>query len=254
MTAGPEAGAVALHAVARGAEVTVEHVSKCYDGRIQALRDVSLHLGPGEFVGLTGPSGSGKSTLLQIIGSLDRPDNGRVVVDRVSVGELSNPTEYRRDVVGFVFQRHHLLPMLGAQDNVEVPLIAGGVPRAERRRRSLELLSEVGLEHRADALPSQLSGGERQRVAVARALANEPRLLLADEPTGSLDQESSARVLRLINALRERRGMTLLIVSHDPAVGERADRTLHIVDGSLAEPDPPSAARPGRATGPEAGA
>jgi ABC-type lipoprotein export system ATPase subunit len=252
VSATPQAGAVPLHAVARGAEVSVEHISKCYDGRIRALRGVDLHLAPGEFVGLTGPSGSGKSTLLQIIGSLDRPDSGRVVVDGVSVGDLTNPTEYRRDVVGFVFQRHHLLPMLTAQYNVEVPLIAAGVPRVERHRRSLELLSEVGIQERADALPSQLSGGERQRVAVARALANEPRLLLADEPTGSLDQASSARVLGLINALRERRGMTLLIVSHDPAVGERADRTVHIVDGSLQGEERP--ARRARATGPEAGA
>jgi ABC-type lipoprotein export system ATPase subunit len=247
------AATVPLHAVARGAEVTVERVSKCYDGRITALREVDLKLRPGEFVALTGPSGSGKSTLLQVIGRLDRPDSGRIVVDGVSVGDLGNPTEYRRDVVGFVFQRHHLLPMLSAQDNVAVPLVAAGVPRAQRRERSRQLLSEVSLLDRADALPFQLSGGERQRVAVARALANEPRLLLADEPTGSLDQVASGRVLDLIEAVRERRGMTLLVASHDPAIGERADRIVHIVDGVLGAPAPPAATRE-RATRPEAGA
>jgi putative ABC transport system ATP-binding protein len=232
---------------AAGAEVAVEGVAKTYDGRIRALRDVNLQLRRGEFVGLSGPSGSGKSTLLQLIGGLDRPDAGRIVVDGQSVGDLESPVEYHRDVVGFVFQQHHLLPMLTARGNVELPLIAAGVPRAARAERAQELLAEVGLGDRADDPPAKLSGGERQRVAVARALANRPRLLLADEPTGSLDQETSRRVLDLLVDLRERHGMTMLIVSYDPEVAERADRSVRIVDGRLEDA---AALRPAPASGP----
>jgi ABC-type lipoprotein export system ATPase subunit len=216
-----------------GAEVVVENVSKSYDGRIVAVRDASLRLDRGEFVSLTGPSGCGKSTLLNLIGSLARPDSGSIDVDGVAVQDLRSPAEYRRTTVGFVFQLHHLLPMLSAGGNVEVPLIGSGVGRRERRERARELLGEVGLAERVDHLPSQLSGGERQRVAVARALANRPRLLLADEPTGALDSESSKRVLALLAALAERHGMTMLVVSYDPEVGRHADRTLRMADGRI---------------------
>jgi ABC-type lipoprotein export system ATPase subunit len=216
-----------------GAEVVVENVSKSYDGRIVAVRDASLRLDRGEFVSLTGPSGCGKSTLLNLIGSLARPDSGSIDVDGVAVQDLRSPAEYRRTTVGFVFQLHHLLPMLSAGGNVEVPLIGSGVGRRERRERARELLGEVGLAERVDHLPSQLSGGERQRVAVARALANRPRLLLADEPTGALDSESSKRVLDLLAALGERHGMTMLVVSYDPEVGRHADRTLRMADGRI---------------------
>jgi putative ABC transport system ATP-binding protein len=208
-------------------------VTKTYDGRIQALRDVSLRLEPGELVALTGPSGSGKSTLLQLIGGLDRPDDGDVRVDSVSVPGLAHPARFRRDVIGFVFQLHHLLPHLTAADNVELAMIGTGRGRTQRAERARELLGEVGLGNRADARPSALSGGERQRVAVARALANEPRLLLADEPTGALDTVSGAKVLDLMQAMRERRGTTMLVVSYDPAVAERAGRELHLTDGRL---------------------
>jgi putative ABC transport system ATP-binding protein len=208
-------------------------VTKTYDGRIRALHDVSLHLEPGELVALTGPSGSGKSTLLQLIGGLDRPDAGDVRVDEVSVPHLRHPARFRRDVIGFVFQLHHLLPHLSAAANVELAMIGTGATKAQRAGRAAELLREVGLGHRVDARPSELSGGERQRVAVARALANEPRLLLADEPTGALDTESGARVLDLMQAMRERRGTTMLVVSYDPAVAERAGRELHLTDGEL---------------------
>jgi ABC-type lipoprotein export system ATPase subunit len=216
-----------------GAEVIVEHVSKSYDSRIAAVRDASLRLAPGEFASLTGPSGCGKSTLLNLIGGLARPDSGSIVVHGVSVPELERPAEYRRTTVGFVFQLHHLLPMLTAGGNVEVPLIGAGLGRRERRERARELLAEVGLGERVDHLPSQLSGGERQRVAVARALANRPRLLLADEPTGALDSDSSRRVLDLLATLRARHGMTMLVVSYDPEVGRHADRTLGMADGRI---------------------
>jgi ABC-type lipoprotein export system ATPase subunit len=144
--------------------------------------------------------------------------------------------EYRRDVVGFVFQFHHLLPTLNAVQNVALPMIVGGVPRAERLPRAEELLAQVGMSPRAGHLPSELSGGERQRVAIARALANRPRLLLADEPTGALDSTTSERVLDALLTLRERFGTTALIVSYDPAVGERADRRLQMLDGRVVEP------------------
>jgi ABC-type lipoprotein export system ATPase subunit len=216
-----------------GAEVVVDNVSKSYDSRIVAVREASVRLEPGEFVSLTGPSGCGKSTLLNLIGSLLRPDSGSISVDGIQVQDLRSPADYRRTTVGFVFQLHHLLPMLSAGGNVEVPLIGSGVGRRERRERARELLGEVGLAERVDHLPSQLSGGERQRVAVARALANRPRLLLADEPTGALDSESSKRVLDLLGTLRERHGMTMIVVSYDPEVGRHTDRTLRMADGRI---------------------
>jgi putative ABC transport system ATP-binding protein len=208
-------------------------VTKTYDGRIRALRDVSLHLDPGEFVALTGPSGSGKSTLLQLIGGLDRPDSGDIRVEKISVPRLKHPAGFRRDVIGFVFQLHYLLPHLSARANVELAMIGTGEGRSERAARARELLGEVGLGDRTEDQPSELSGGERQRIAVARALANAPRLLLADEPTGALDTETGARVLDLLEAMRERRGMTMLVVSYDPAVADRANRELRLRDGQL---------------------
>ncbi len=219
-----------------GAEVMVEGVSKGF-GRVSALRDVSLSVSPGEAVAITGRSGSGKSTLLALIGGLEQPDAGRVLIDGRELWKDLHPARARREVVGFVFQRHLLLATLSARANVEVPLIGAGVHRAERHRRALALLEEVGIADRADHLPSELSGGESQRVAVARALANEPRLLLADEPTGALDSTSSERVLDLLFRLREELGMTLAVVSYDSSVGTRADRTVTLVDGQLAATD-----------------
>jgi putative ABC transport system ATP-binding protein len=218
--------------------VSVERVSKSY-GRIRALREVSMRAAPGEVVAITGPSGCGKTTLLNVIASIERPDAGRVTVDGTEVTELEDPTAYRRDTVGIVFQLHHLLPMLTARANVELPLIAAGVPRAERRSRAVELLAEVGLAARAEERPATLSGGERQRVAVARALANEPTLLLADEPTGSLDAASGRLVLSVLDQARERRGMTLLIASHDPLLGDRPDRYVQMADGETVGEEAP---------------
>jgi putative ABC transport system ATP-binding protein len=212
--------------------VVVEEVRRVHPGPVIALDGVSVALEPGEFVVLTGPSGSGKTSLLSVIGDLDRPDSGSVEVDDVGVGEWSND-RFHREVVGFVFQHHQLLAHLPASANVEIPLIGAGLPRAERRRRALSLLEAVGLRHRVDSLAVHLSGGERQRVAVARALANDPRLLLADEPTGALDTEDTERVLDLLQGARERLGMTMMVVSHDAAIGRRADRMLYMRDGRL---------------------
>jgi putative ABC transport system ATP-binding protein len=178
---------------APGAAVSVEDVSRRF-GPIQALSHVSLEVAPGELLAVTGRSGSGKSTLLQLIGGLDRPDTGCIRIDGEQIWERSNTVTARRELVGFVFQQHLLLSELGARANVEVPLIGAGISAPARRRRALDLLDEVGLSDRADHLPSMLSGGERQRVAVARALANSPRLLLADEPTGALDSLTASRI------------------------------------------------------------
>ena len=220
-----------------GVEVVVEDVTKAFEGgRIGALCGVSVRLEPGDFVALTGPSGSGKSTLLNLIGALDRPDAGSI---RVGGRELSSldASEYRAGTVGFVFQFHNLIPTLSAAENVQIPMIGRGVGRRERERRARALLDEVGLAGRADASPTTLSGGERQRVAIARALANEPQLLLADEPTGALDSDNGAQILRLLLALRDQRGMTVLLVTNDASVSQTADRVLRLRDGSV-EPDP----------------
>jgi putative ABC transport system ATP-binding protein len=215
-----------------GAAIGVRDVVKSY-GPINALRGVSLDVAESEFVTITGPSGSGKSTLLNLIGSLDRPDSGTITVAGKPVPDPRHAVEFRRQLVGFVFQDNLLLPYLSAQTNIEAALLATGVGLRERHARSSELLGEVGLADRARHLPSELSGGQRQAVALARALANRPRLLLADEPTGALDSESGKRALDLLAAIRERHGMTLLVVSHDPAVAARADRVAHLVDGRV---------------------
>jgi putative ABC transport system ATP-binding protein len=204
-------------------------------GAHRVLDGVSLHLDPGEFVGLTGSSGSGKSTLLNIIGGLDHPDGGSVLVDGVDVTALRRPVAYRRAVVGFVFQSHHLLPALSVQDNVELPLVAAHVHHRERARRARALLEEAGLAGREGAQPSELSGGERQRVAIARALVHEPRLLLADEPTAALDDDTAERVIAILEEARRERGMTMLAVTYDPALIRRTQRMLRLHEGAITE-------------------
>ncbi len=228
-----------------GVEVLLEGVTKSFGG-VSALRGVSLRVPAGEAVVITGRSGSGKSTLLALIGGLEQPDRGRVLIDGRAIWRERDVARARREVVGFVFQRHLLLETLSARANVEVPLIGAGVRRAERRRRALALLEEVGLADRAEHLPSELSGGERQRVAVARALINQPCLLLADEPTGALDSVTSERVLDLLFRLRDQHGTTMIVVSYDAAVGARADRTVTLLDGALATGEAPVAATSGR--------
>jgi len=215
----------------------VKHVSRAY-GPATVLDDVSFSVEPGELVALTGPSGSGKTTLLQLIGSLDRPTSGTILVDDIDVGELSDPARFRRDTVGFVFQLHHLLPALTVQQNVELTMVAAGVGRRERAERSLELLETVGLADRLRGFPADLSGGERQRVAIARALAGRPRLILADEPTGALDTAASQRIWDLLIDVRRRLGTTVIVASHDLTLMEHADRSIHLIDGRLVTPEP----------------
>ena len=216
-----------------GVEVVVEGVSKSFEGgSVRALEAASLRLARGEFVALTGPSGSGKSTLLNLIGALERPDGGTIVVGGRDLSGIEDLAGYRAATVGFVFQLHHLIPTLSARENVEVPII-GRARRPGRVERAAELLAEVGLAHRLEASPATLSGGERQRVAIARALANEPQLLLADEPTGALDSETGARVMELLFRLRDQREMTVLLVTNDEHLGRQADRMLRLRDGRV---------------------
>jgi putative ABC transport system ATP-binding protein len=208
-----------------GAAIVVDDVRKSFeDGRVQALRGVSFTIESGEVVALVGASGSGKSTLLNLIGALDACDAGSVTVGDERVDRLARPSDYRASTVGFVFQAHNLLPTLTAAENVQVAML-GLRPRAERAARSRQLLGEVGLHHRADALPGVLSGGERQRVAIARALAN--------EPTGSLDSTTGASVLALLDQVRASRGTTFLVVTNDDDVAAHADRVLRLRDGVI---------------------
>jgi putative ABC transport system ATP-binding protein len=224
-----------------GARLVVSRVSRTY-GATAVIDDVSFTVEPGELVALTGPSGSGKTTLLQMIGSLDRPTSGAITVDDVAVEQLRNPAPFRRSTVGFVFQLHHLLTDLTAQQNVELPMLAARVPRRERDSRARELLDEVGLGGRGDSRPANLSGGERQRVAIARALAGRPSLILADEPTGSLDSVASQKIWELLAVTRERHGTTVVIASHDATLVERADRAIRLVDGRIVTPGEPQPA------------
>ena len=223
-----------------GAAVRVEHVSRVF-GDLRAIDDVSFAVNPGEFLLITGRSGAGKSTLLNLIAAFDRPDTGQVVVDGTPVQAVDDVARFRREVVGFVFQLHHLMAALTAQENVEIPLYPLDLPTRERHARAREALAEVGLERRATHRPSQLSGGERQRVAVARALVNHPRLLLADEPTAALDEQTGREILELLERLRREHGMTVVLDSYDSAAHEFADRLLWLQNGSLQTP--PAATR-----------
>jgi putative ABC transport system ATP-binding protein len=202
---------------------------------VHALAGVDETVADGEHVAIMGPSGSGKSTLLNLIGCLDRPTSGSYRLDGQEVGQLSDEelTRIRREQIGFVFQFFHLVPRLTAAGNVELPMLFGGVSRAERRRRVDEALASVGLSPRQDHRPDQLSGGERQRVAIARAVVNRPKIVLADEPTGNLDSKSGKQILELLDHLNQE-GLTLVVVTHDPNVARRADRVIVMVDGRVA--------------------
>ncbi|MGW2304768.1 ABC transporter ATP-binding protein [Streptomyces sp. NPDC001809] len=208
----------------------------------QALRPGDLTVHRGEFITVVGPSGSGKSTFLNIAGLLDTPTTGTLLLDGIDTGRLRDAerTTLRGRRIGFVFQAFHLLPHRSARENVELAMVYGGVPRAERTRRAREALARVGLGHRTDALPTRMSGGERQRVAIARALAARPSLLLCDEPTGNLDTGNAEAVLRLLEALHAE-GITILLITHDPAVAARGRRTVTIRDGVLSENEQASA-------------
>lgn len=227
--------------VGTAAAIAVTGVRKAFEqGRVPALRDVSFRVEPGELVALTGASGSGKSTILNLIGALDTPDAGTIEVGGRRLDLLDNPTEYRAETVGFVFQAHNLLPTLTASENVQVPMM-GRRSRRERETRAAELLYEVGLADRVATRPAVLSGGERQRVAIARALANAPRVLLADEPTGSLDSATGRQVVDLLKVLRDQHGMTILLVTNDDDIAAQADRRLRLRDGVIHVEAPRSA-------------
>jgi ABC-type lipoprotein export system ATPase subunit len=218
----------------RGADVRLRGVCHRY-GAVTVLDDLDLHVPAGGYLALMGASGAGKSTALALIGGLDRPQRGEVVVDGQDLARLSGDAlaEYRRRTIGFVFQHFGLLETLTALENVELAMALDGVRPERRRPRALELLEAVRLTGRRDHRPSTLSGGERQRVAIARALANGPRLLLADEPTGNLDAAAATVVLDLLGALREERGCTLLVVTHNPLVARRAEESRELVEGRL---------------------
>jgi ABC-type lipoprotein export system ATPase subunit len=203
---------------------------------IHALDHVDLQIKAGELVAVMGPSGSGKSTLLNMIGALDEPTSGQVLIDGQDLAEIRDKDEFRARTVGFIFQLHNLIPTLTARENVEVPMM-GHAGLAERRRRSQELLELVGLNDRARHLPNQLSGGQRQRVAVARALANNPLLVLGDEPTGSLDTAASQALMQLLRDLNQSQGTTFIVVSHDPAVARQTNRVLVMADGRIVRED-----------------
>ncbi|MFM5466292.1 ABC transporter ATP-binding protein [Aeromonas veronii] len=202
---------------------------------VAALDRVSLRVAEGEYLAVMGPSGSGKSTLLNVLGLLDRPDEGRYWLGGEDTATLSEPAlaQLRGHRIGFVFQSFHLISRLTARENVELPLMLCGIAPAERHRRSQQLLGGLGLENRAGHRPAELSGGQRQRVAIARAMAMAPRLILADEPTGNLDSRSGEEVITLLEGLNREQGITLVVVTHDPRLGERAGRRILMNDGRI---------------------
>jgi ABC-type lipoprotein export system ATPase subunit len=205
------------------------------EGQVKALRGIDFSINEGEFVAIVGPSGCGKSTLLQLVGALDRPTSGTLLYRGISLPDHPNPAAYRAREVGFIFQAFHLLPTFTAAENVQIPMFEIDRSASGRRERAVELLKLVGLEHRLDHFPSKLSGGERQRVAIARSLANGPALLLADEPTGNLDSENAHSVLELIIRLQQEQGRTMVLVTHDPTIAERAGRILRMKDGRIVD-------------------
>ena len=222
--------------------IETRRLSKSYQrGKetVAALRGVDLTIDEGEFVTVMGPSGCGKSTLLHLLGGIDRPTSGQISVDGRDLASMSEEelTRFRKENVGFVFQFYNLLPTLSALENVELPLVAQRHPRRDRRQMARAALRAVGLDHRFDHKPGELSGGQQQRVAIARAMVAEPKLVLADEPTGDLDSESARVVVDLMKELNERLGLTFVVVTHDPVVAEQGRRMIRLKDGEIAESD-----------------
>jgi len=203
------------------------------DGQVKALRGVDFRIQPGEFVAIVGQSGSGKSTLLQMLGALDHPSGGSLLYRGSSLAERADLAAYRAHDVGFIFQAFHLLPTFTAIENVQIPMLESRRTTAERKQRATELLGLVGLEKRMDHFPAKLSGGERQRVAIARSLANDASVLLADEPTGNLDSENATLVMDLIVRLQQEQHFTLVLVTHDPGIARRAGRVISMRDGHI---------------------
>jgi len=226
--------------VSRPFSVDVRSVTKRYQqGELEvlALQELSLTIQPGEFTAICGPSGSGKTTLLNLIGALDKPTSGAVILEGQELGALSRRdlSQIRRDRIGFVFQSYNLIPVLSAFENAEMVLRLQGIDPDERRARVMALLAEVGLEGLHDRKPHQLSGGQQQRVAIARAIASDPAVVLADEPTANVDSETAERLLEIMDRLNRDREVTFLFSTHDPRVLDRAKRVIRIVDGKIDE-------------------
>ena len=216
--------------------IKLRNITKSF-GALQVLKGIDIDIEKGEIVSIVGPSGAGKTTLLQIMGTLDKADTGNIEIDGVDVGRLSQSklSRFRNQKIGFVFQFHQLLPEFTALENVMIPGFIGGMGRKEARARAEELLAFMGLSERAGHKPNELSGGEKQRVAVARALMNEPAVVMADEPSGSLDSQNKAELHQLFFDLRERFGQTFVIVTHDEELARLTDRTIHMRDGRVEE-------------------
>lgn len=214
--------------------IHLEGITKSF-GSLQVLKGIDLEITQGEVVSIVGPSGAGKTTLLQIMGTLDSPDAGMINIDGTNVSRMKEKelSAFRNKHIGFVFQFHQLLPEFTALENVMIPAFIAGVPTKEASMRAMEILDFIGLKERASHKPNELSGGEKQRVAVARALINQPAVILADEPSGSLDSHNKEELHQLFFDLRNRFGQTFVIVTHDEALAKITDRTIHMVDGNI---------------------
>lgn len=214
--------------------IEIKNLKKSYeDGHIKALNGIDLTIEEGEFVSIIGPSGSGKSTLLNMLGALDLPDSGSINVAGYDLLSNTKLNEFRGDKLGFIFQLHNLIPNISVVENVEIPMFTKDWSSKQMRERALNLLDIVGLKDKAKQMPNKLSGGERQRVAIARALANEPSIILADEPTGSLDSKTSNKILKQLTKLHKEENVTLIVVTHDMHVARLADRVIEVLDGKI---------------------
>lgn len=216
--------------------VEIKDLKKKYEnGKIIALDGVNLEIKEGEFVSIMGPSGSGKSTLLNMIGALDRPDEGNIEVAGYDLRKTKDLSKFRSKEIGFIFQFHNLIPNLSVLENVEIPMFESSISGRNMLKRANELLDAVNLSNRANQKPTKLSGGERQRVAIARALVNNPSIILADEPTGSLDSKTGEIVLNILRDLHQKENVTLIMVTHEPYVARKAGRTINVLDGKIKE-------------------
>ena len=214
--------------------IEINNLEKNYEnGRVKALNGVDLKIKKGEFVSIIGPSGSGKSTLLNILGALDIADSGSINVSNYDLTKNKKLDEFRSKKIGFIFQLHNLIPNISVLENIEIPMFETKLSGKQRKIRALKLLDIVGLKDKADKKPTKLSGGERQRIAIARALANEPEIILADEPTGSLDSQTSRKILEQLNKLHKENNVTLIMVTHDMDVANLADRIIEVLDGKI---------------------